>query len=196
VQVNPTKEITFAAGFQDANDLSGSYLQFSTLGGGQYGWFGYGAWSPTIGNWGQGTYSLLYYNLPSVPIQPRASDGLSFNAAQPISDKWGLLLRANTAWNSSFPIQSSIGGGAVLNDPLQRNPHDQIGLALVWNATNMALYQGTFARPSETLLEFYWAWSAYNTLLVTPNLQLYLQPALTPSNDLAAVFTIRVTQLF
>lgn len=195
-QVNPTKEITFAAGFQDNNDLSGSYVQFSTLGNGQYAWFGYGAWSPTVGTWGQGTYSLLYYNLPSVPIQPRAGDGLSFNAAQPIGDKWGLFLRANTAWNSSFPIQSSIGGGAVLNDPLQRSPHDQIGLAMVWNATNMSLYQNTFVRPSETMLEFYWTWTAYHTLLVTPNLQLFLQPALTPTDNLAAVFTIRLTQLF
>jgi len=42
-QINPTKQITFAAGVQDANDLSGSYIQFSTLGHGQYGWFGYGA---------------------------------------------------------------------------------------------------------------------------------------------------------
>ena len=67
---------------------------------------------------------------------------------------------------------------------------------MAWNATNMSLYSGTFVRPSETMMEVYWAWSARNTLLITPNIQLYLEPALMPSDNLAAVFTIRVTQLF
>lgn len=196
VQLNPTKDITFAAGFQDANDLSGSYLQFSTLGQGQYAWFGYAAFSPTIPKWGQGTYSLLYYSQPSVTIQPLASDGLSFNAAQPIGDKWGLFVRANTAWNSSFPIQSSIAGGFVYNDPLKRSPHDQIGVAMAWNATNMNFYQGTYVRPSETMVEAYWAFSIYRTFLLTPNVQFYFQPALTPNNNVAAVFSFRATQFF
>lgn len=195
-QFNPTPDFTFAAGFQDSNDFSGSYIQFSTAGQGQYGWFGYGAWTPTVGKWGQGSYSLLYYNQPGVTLQPRASEGLSFSASQPIGDKWGLFLRANTAWHSSFQIQSSIAGGFIYNDPLQRSSHDQIGFAVAWNAVNQALYSGTYVRPSETMMELYWAWSVYKTVLVTPNVQLYLQPALTPSSEVAAVFTIRVTQLF
>ena len=196
VQIDPTRDIILAAGFQDANDISGSYIQTSTLGQGQYAWFGYGAWTPTIPGWGQGTYSLLYYNQPSVTVQPIASECLALNAAQPIGDRLGLVVRANTAWRSSFAIQSSIAAGGVLNDPLRRSPADQIGLAMAWNATNMSLYAGTNTRPSETMLEFYWSWSVYRTLLITPDIQLYLQPALAPSADLSAVFTIRVTQLF
>ena len=196
VQVNPTREITLALGFQDANDLSASYIQTPTLGQGKYAWFGYAGWSPTISGWGEGTYSLLYYTMPSVPIQPIASEGLSFSASQPIGKQVGLFVRANTAWHSSFAIQSSIAAGGVLNDPLRRSPADQIGLAFAWNATNMSLYAGTNARPSETMLEAYWSWSVYRTLLITPDIQLYLQPALAPSSDISAVFTIRVTQLF
>ena len=105
-------------------------------------------------------------------------------------------MRANTAWQSSFAIQSSIAGGAVLNDPVQHSRHDQIGLAMAWNATNMSSFTGTFVRPSEIMLEAYWSWSVFRGFLVTPDVQLYLQPALAPSSDLAAVFTIRVTQLF
>lgn len=195
-QLNPTREITFAAGLQDANDFSGSYIQFPTVAQGQYAWFGYAAWSPTITDWGQGNYALLYYNQPGVSLQPLPSSGLSFSASQPIGDKVGLFLRANTAWQSSFAIQSSIAGGGVLNDPMQHSKHDQIGLAMSWNATNMSLFTGTFVRPSEIMLEAYWSWSVYRGFLVTPDVQLYLQPALVPTSDLAAVFTIRVTQLF
>jgi hypothetical protein len=195
-QLNPIKEITFAAGFQDANDFSGSYIQFPTVGQGQYAWFGYAAWSPTIKGRGQGNYALLYYNQPGVSLQPLPSSGLSFSASQKVDSRLGLFLRANTAWQSSFAIQSSIAGGVVLNDPVQHSKHDQIGLAMAWNATNMSLFAGTFVRPSETMVEAYWSWSLYHGFLITPDVQLYLQPALAPSNDLAAVFTIRVTHLF
>lgn len=195
-QLNPTREITLAAGFQDANDISGSYIQFPTVGQGQYAWFGYARWSPTIADWGRGKYALLYYSQPGTSLQPLASTGLSFSASQPIGDRLGLFVRANTAWQSSFAIQSSIAGGAVINDPVRHSKHDQIGLAMTWNATNMSLYPGTFVRPSETILEAYWSWSPYHSMLIAPDVQLYLQPALAPTNDLAAVFTIRVTQQF
>ena len=195
-QINPTREITFAAGFQDANDFSGSYIQFPTVGQGQYAWFGYAAWSPLFKDLGQGNYALLYYNQPGVSLQPLPSSGLSFSASQQMGDRVGLFLRANTAWQSSFAIQSSIAGGVVLNDPVRHSRHDQLGLAMAWNATNMSLFNGTFVRPSETMLEAYWSWSVVRGFLVTPDVQLYLQPALAPSNDLSAVFTIRATQLF
>lgn len=196
VQINPVKKITLAAGFQDNNDISGSYIQVSTFGNGQYAWFGYGAWSPTLGTWGQGTYSPLYFNLPGVPAQPPPGQGLSFNAAQPIGDRWGAFIRANTAWNSSVPIQSSIAGGLIYNDPLKRNSHDQIGLAVTWNTTKTSLFSGTFVRPSETVIEAYWTGTAFKTILVTPNVQVFLQPAFPSLEEVAAAFIVRVTQLF
>ena len=196
IQVSPTKELTFAAGFQDANNvLASNYIQFNTVGQGQYSWFLYGAWSPTFGKLGQGSYSLLYYNLPSVEMQPRASSGLSFSASQPFGEQWGLFLRANTVSNSSQYIQSSIAGGAVYNNPLGRAPLDQIGLGIAWNRVNQSLYAGTFARPSESMVELYWSWSVRH-LLITPDVQLYFQPALTPTQQVAAVFSLRATVLF
>ena len=196
VQINPTRALTFAAGFQDANNVAASnYIQFNTVGQGRYSWFLYGAWSPATGMLRQGSYSLLYYNLPSVEMQPQASSGLSFSASQPVGDKGGLFLRANTVWNSSQPIQSSVAGGAVYNNPLGRAPLDQIGLGFAWNRVNQALYAGTFTRPSESMVEFYWSWSVRH-LLITPDVQLYFQPALTPAEQVAAVFSLRVTVLF
>lgn len=181
VQLNPTEELTFAAGFQDANNvLASNYFQFNMVGQGQYSWFLYGAWSPTFGKLGQGSYSLLYYNFPSVEMRPQASSGLSFSASQPLGEQWGVFLRANTVWNSSQPIQSSLAAGAVYNNPLGRAPLDQIGLGLAWNRVNQALYAGTYANPRETMVELYWSWSVRH-LLITPDVQLYFQPALTPT---------------
>lgn len=208
LQLDPTDEVTLAAGFNDSNDPTGGYIRFDAIGQGSYAWFLYGAWSPDVGGpgkqkddgrnkgQGRGQYRLLYYNLPGVPARPRASDGLSFSASQPIGSKWGLFLRANTAWNSSFPVQSSVAAGAVYNDPLGRDPLDRIGIGFAWNRTNLSRTAAALARPSETMIELYWNWAVRENLLLTPNLQLYLQPALAPTEQIAAVFTLRITKLF
>ena len=196
-QLNLTKEVTFAGGFQDANNVAANYIQPGTFGSGQYAWFLYGAWSPTIAGVGKGQYALNYYNLPSVQAQPRAGDGFSFSASQNFGEKWGAFLRANTASNSSWRIQSSVAGGGVLNDPFGRYPLDQIGLGLAWNKTNMSLFApGTYVRQSETMMELYWATTFAGRLQVTADAQLYFQPALSRSDGMAAVFTLRVAALF
>jgi carbohydrate-selective porin OprB len=192
----PTNSVVLAAGFQDANNPSGSYIQFDTLGQGAYAWFLYGAYKPHIGAAGKGHYSLLYYNIPSVPAQPQPSVGFSFNAAQPIGSKLGLFLRANTASGNAISVASSVSGGAVIENPFGRDRLDRIGIALAWNQTNTAFYAGTFVRPSETMVELYWAWGIFRRILLTPDIQIYLQPALAPSDYVAAVFTLRITQLF
>ena len=195
-QIAPGREVTFAAGFHDANNRTGSSIAFDTAGQGAYSWFLYGALSPVVAGLGRGQYALFYYNLPSVAAQPRASDGLSFSASQPVGQDWGLFVRANTAWNSSFAVQSSIAVGGVLNHPLGRASAYQVGLGLTWNRTNTSLYPNGFARPSETMLEVYWNWSFDNHLLVTPGVQVFVQPALDPDAAMAAVFSLRVTKLF
>lgn len=194
-QVEPSRNVAFAAGVHEGQNLTGHYIQFDKIGQGPYAWFLYGAWSPDFGS-GRGSYALFYYSLPSVPAQPRGSDGLSFSASQPLGERWGVFLRANTAWNSSFAVQSSVALGAVLNDPLGRSTGDRIGIGVAWNRTNASLYSATSVRPSETMVELYWNWTVGRRLLLTPDIQWFLQPALTPQERMAAVFSLRLTQQF
>lgn len=196
VEVKPGKQVILAAGVQDANNVSGSYIQFGTLGQGSYAWLLYGGFSPTLEGLGRGIYSVIYYSQPGVWAQPQASEGVSFNAMQPLGRHWGVFVRANTAWGSSFAIQSSIAGGAVYNNPLGRNPLDQIGLGVAWNRTNTNVYPPTLARPSETMAEFYWNWTLVNGLQITPDIQVFLQPALAPGQGVTAVFSVRAALLF
>ncbi|MBV8186697.1 MAG: carbohydrate porin [Alphaproteobacteria bacterium] len=197
LHVYPGRHITLAAGFQDANNPSGSFVQFNTLGNGAYAWFLYAGQNPTIPGLGKGHYSFLYYNVPAVPTQPQPSVGYSFNAAQHLTDRLGVFLRANTASGNAVNVSSSVSGGAVLENPLGRDPSDRIGIALAWNEVNRSFFSNTaFTRPSETMLEFYWSWGLLRRFVITPDIQVYLQPALSPADYVAAVFTLRVTQLF
>jgi hypothetical protein len=192
----PTKRLVLAAGFQDANNPSGSYIQFDTFSQGAYAWFLYGAYNPRISEHSKGHYSLLYYNVPSVPAQREPSVGFSFNAAQSLGERLGLFLRANTASGNAIPVSSSVSGGAVIGNPVGRDPLDRIGIALAWNQTNTAFFGGTFVRPSETMIELYWAWDLFGRVQLTPDIQIYLQPARAPTEYAAAVFTLRITTLF
>jgi carbohydrate-selective porin OprB len=110
--------------------------------------------------------------------------------------KLGLFLRANTASGNAISVSSSVSGGAVFNDPLGRARFDRIGVALAWNQMNTAFHAGTFVRPSETMAELYWSWSLFRRILLTPDIQIYLQPALAPTDYVAAVISLRITQLF
>jgi hypothetical protein len=197
LHVYPGQHIVLAAGFQDANNPSGSYIQFDTFGQGAYAWFLYAGINPTIKGLGKGHYSFLYYNVPAVPAQPEPSVGLSFNAAQPLNDRFGVFLRANTASGNSVQVRSSVSGGAILEDPLRRGALlDRIGLAVAWNQVNTAFPGREFSRPSETMVEFYWSWGILPRLMLTPDIQVYIQPALAPADYAAVVLSLRLTQLF
>jgi hypothetical protein len=193
----PGRHFVLAAGFQDANNPSGSYVQFNTFGNGEYAWFLYAGHNPKIPGLGKGHYSLLYYNVPAVPAQPEPSVGWSFNAAQQLNDRLGVFLRANTASGNAVNVSTSVSGGAVLENPLGRDPLDRIGIALAWNEVNRNFFSSTaFTRPSETMVEFYWSWGFFRRFVVTPDIQVYLQPARSPADYVAAVFSLRLTQLF
>ncbi len=93
---------------------------------------------------------------------------------------------------------TSIAFGGVRNDPFGRYPLDQAGLAFAWDKTNFAATGVTSAeaRPSELVTEFYYAFTVFKGLQITPDMQLFFHPALSPNTATAAMFTIRSTFIF
>jgi hypothetical protein len=196
VQVNPTSEVSFAFGAQDANNVSGESIEFDTFGDGPWAWFGYAQWTPSFKGLGSAQYSLLYYEQPSVPAQPESTSGWSFNAVQNLDDTWGLFARANASTGSVAAIERSIAGGVIMNDPLGRNPDDQLGFGLAWNKTNKSVFTGVATRDSEVVAEAYWNFTVGKMLQIGPGIQVIPKPALDPGGDAAAVLSLRMTGLF
>jgi len=152
-----------------------------------------GEWAPNF--LGGGTYDLLGYSQPSVPQQPSNSQGVSFNAVQNIGSKWGLFLRANGASGTATPIETSVSWGGIYNNPFERNKLDQVGLGIFWDKTNLKAV-GQPARNAEWGAELYYSYTVFKGLRLTPDIQLYFDPALRPGAGPAAVFTIRTTAFF
>jgi hypothetical protein len=189
----PDQQFAIAGGLQGASNPAGNTLSTRGFATGKYAYFMAGEWAPNF--LGGGTYGLIGYYQPSVPQQPGDSPGVSFSAAQNIDSKWGLFLRANGAGGTAIPIETSVAWGGIYNNPLGRNKLDQAGLGMFWNKTNFKAV-GQPARNAEWGSEFYYSYTVFKGLRLTPDIQLYFDPALKPGAGPAAVFTIRTTAFF
>lgn len=189
VTVNPTNELSISMGMQTAEENASEQINFKNLGK-KYAAFGTFSYSPKIPGLGSGTYSALLYYQPSVEGTPESSVGFSFSALQNINEKVAVFASFNHA-NASSSIESSILGGLVIYNPLNRNPDDQIGLVAGYNWLNEAAV-GENARNSETIIETYWAWGFTQYMQIIPDIQLYIKPALDREKDAAAVFSLGV----
>jgi len=189
----PDQQFTFAGGFQGATNVAGNAISTRGFATGKYAYFMAGEWAPDF--LGGGAYSLLGYYQPSVPQQPTNSPGVSFSAVQNIDPKWGLFLRANGAGGTAIPIETSVAWGGIYNNPLGRNKLDQAGLGIFCDKTNLKAV-GQPARNAEWGSELYYSYTIFKGLRLTPDVQLYFDPALKPGAGPAAVFTIRTTAFF
>ena len=189
----PDQQFVFAGGFQGATSVTGESLTTGGFSTGKYAYFLEGEWTPKL--LGSGDYSLLGYAQPSVPQQPTNSRGLSFNAVQNIDAKWGLFLRANYASGTAIPIAASVAWGEIYNNPFHRNKLDQVGFGIFWDKTNLEEVRQS-ARSAEWGTELYYNYTIFKGLRLTPDVQVYFDPALNLGAGPAAVFTIRTTAFF
>lgn len=183
LQATPNSEWTFAVGAQDATNVDGISVRFNNLNEEHYATFGYIAYSPTIKGLGAGQYSVLLYNQPWVEEQKQTTNGWSVNLSQAIGDKLTVFGRVNGVSGSTAEINQSWVLGMVYNNPLDRNPLDQIGLAFAYNKIDGKAVGEELSHDSEKVLEAYWAWGISKWMTITPDIQFYIDPALNPKSD-------------
>lgn len=196
VQITPNQDWSFALGFQDATNITGDRISSSNLDEKHFTTFGYIAYSPTISGLGDGQYSFLYYNQPWVEDQPQTTNGWSVNASQNIGDKWSVFSRINGVSGEIEEIDNSYILGAVMNNPFNRNPLDQIGFAAGLNHISEDAVGENLEHNWEKVLEGYLTLGVSKWMTLTPDVQIYFDPALSPKSDNAFVFSVRATVFF
>jgi carbohydrate-selective porin OprB len=189
LQITPNSKLAFAGGFQEATNVTADTIE-ANLGTGKYAYFLSGQWTP--GFLSGGNYSFLFYHQPFVPQQPSSSYGYSLSAVQNINSDWGLFMRINNASGDPSAILTSLAGGVTVNNPFGRNELDRLGFGVAEDWTNKNVTGGP-ARKTEALLESYYNFTVSKPLQLTPDVQVYFNPALAQTTDIAAVFTLRVT---
>ena len=196
IQFTPNSDWSFTVGMQNARNITGQTLSGKGWGDKRFTTFGSISYTPTI-NGQSGQYSVMVYNQPNVPTQPENSVGWSVNLSQNITEKWGVFMRANAATGDAMPISQSYVVGGVLNDPMNRNSQDQIGLAMAYNKVSKAFFNvATPMRRFETVLESFWNIGITQFFSIAPDVQLYIHPASKTDRDFGTVFSLRGTFQF
>lgn len=196
VQITPNSEWTFVAGAQDGTNISGESISTRNLNESHYTTFGSISYTPTIKGLGAGQYSVLVYNQPYVDLQKQTTNGWSLNLSQDLNEKWAVFGRVNGVSGSRAEIDQSWVVGAVLNNPIDRNPLDQIGMAFAYNKINEDAVGEPLSSNSEKVVEAYWAWGVSKWMTLTPDIQFYIDPALNPKSNYDTVISLRGTVFF
>ena len=195
-QMSPNDEWTFAFGGQDGTNVDAPSIRVNDLNENHYTTFGYVAYSPTIKGLGKTEISLLVYNQPWVREQQQTTNGWSLNLSQNIGEKLSLFARINETSGDVEEIRQSWVLGGVYNNPLNRNELDQIGLAFAYNKLDEKAVGENLQHKSEQIVEAFWTWGIGNYIAITPDVQLYINPALKQSSDYGFATSLRATVYF
>jgi hypothetical protein len=193
---DPNGQFNFAVGGQGGTDLNGGSLTSRGIEQGRMVKWGNAQWTPKFPSLGDGIYSLLVYEQPFVPNVSGRSTGISLSISQDLTDRYGAFLRINNATGSDIPIRTSYAGGFVWNNPIRRNRSDQVGVAIGWDKTNHGLVGSTGVRDGEWVSEIFYKATIFKGMHITPDIQVFWNPALAPHADPEAVFTVRTTITF
>ena len=194
ISITPNEKINLTFGAQSAWNVSGNRLAFGDLKKDKATPFV----SVTFNDSNRlGSYqaSGLFYYQPNVSDQPGSARGWSFNFEQNIGQKWAVFMRANGVNKGLTGFNQSYMAGGVLNNPFNRNNLDQMGFAYGLNKINKSSYT-TPVRSVENVLEAYWSFGISSFVIITPDVQFYINPALNQKSNTATVASLRATFLF
>jgi porin len=188
-------QFQIAGGVQGATNLSGRAISTRGYETEKLLYWGNVQWKPNFPGLGEGTYSLLVYQQPFIDGVSDRSTGISLSASQALTERYGVFLRINNATGHDLMVRTSYAVGGIVNDPFKLNPGDQAGLALGWDKTNRSNL-GSGPRDGEFATELYYNYTLFKALHLTPDVQVFWNPALDRNSSTAAVFTLRTTLSF
>jgi len=120
--------------------------------------------------------------------QAQVSDGwgLSFSFSRLFADKWEPFFRAGYAKDGGALWERSISAGIGC---YTRKKGDMLGVGLNWSRPN----EDTLGPEldDQYTAELYYRFQVLKVLAITPDVQMLINPALNPDEDLIAVFGIR-----
>lgn len=193
-QYNASATVQFVGGLQTARDEDNPRFSTTGLGSGQYAHLAHVQWTPKFGELGPAQYSLTFYDSPAIGEQAR-SVGWSFNAVQNLNDTWAIFGRANASHEKDSKPRHTFAAGFAINNPLGRNPGDQIGIAYGGGTQKRAISR-LLGLPDEKVLEAYWNWNLASGLMLTPDVQYIRHPGFMPGHDNALIVSLRALVTF
>jgi porin len=117
--------------------------------------------------------------------------GLNFSASYWFHDTWLPFLRAGYAKDGGSLLEASVSAGVGYQPVAGR---DLLGFALNWGKPNEDTFGGDL--DDQLAAELFYRVQIVEHLQITPSVQLLVNPALNPDDDVLAVFGIRARVSF
>lgn len=177
------EDVFLGGALVDANG-QGEFLDFHSFSQGEYMSNVSVAWKPTIRGLGPGSYQFTIYYIDATDSAPY-SRGIGINLEQSLSDDWAVFFKYNQSDKRQPLIRKSAAGGIMWTNPLGWG-EDWLGFGAVWSEpTDQTLRD-------EYVLESFWRMQMTPAVQFTSGVQLWLNPSMTPGDDLQAAFTLRL----
>ena len=204
------KQLVLAGGFQGATDITATTITTQGFATGKYAYFGSAQMTPIFfwaaGSPHYGTRSLRCHNCRADRRACRSTRCSTWapigvcSCAPTTRPDWLIPSRPRSPANSSDKI--SFRGTSGTSSGL-----DCSGAKPIWRLSRPRCHPWWRLIPSrqrpvggvrgaEWGLDVYYRYSIFRGLQVSPDLQIYFNPAFNPANSPVAVFTIRSTFLF
>lgn len=180
-QINPREDITLMAGLQDAANITGERIDFSSAFSGRYMTFFIADY-----NAASGKYGIMLYHQPSVAEQPGGNYGGSINIERDLTAKTVLFTRLSAAGK-----RRSYALGASYKNPLERNELDAVTIAAAYNKLTGVIMGVPEDGAWETVFEAQWVWGFSKWLSITPDIQIYPKAGLDGGRRWISVFSLR-----
>ncbi len=167
----------------DANG-KGAFLDFDSFFQGDTMSSAYLAFEPQIGCLGKGKYQVALHVIDATDSTPY-SRFFGVNAEQSLGDDWAVFAKYNRADKRKPAVRQSGAGGIIWKNPFGF-PEDWVGVGVGWSdPTNPSLRD-------EYVAEAFWRTQLTPLVQISPSVQFWFDPSLTPDEDFQSVFTIRL----
>lgn len=201
VTYRPVPNLTVITGLQDTTNYFPQNISVKNIKDNKWTNFLYASWTPHLTDYGKTVITGWVYHSPAIPKYSgqfnkafsKPADGWAFTIRQDIN-KWTLFGKINGSTGNRMCIEQSYVLNVMYNNPLNRNHLDQIGIGFA--ANKVSGMNPNAVRSWENVLETYWTWGVSDFMTITPDVQLYINPALTKKRNTAMVGSIQTKFLF
>jgi porin len=190
--VYPTKEIYIAAGLHDANGKRTTAGFDTFFGDGEYFSAVELGWTPNDGKANEGLYHLTFWTIDARQSVNKQSDrGVALTLEQQVGCDGNVVpfFRYAYAHRGINPIRQNASVGVGFEEIFGQND-DLIGTAFSWERPS-----DRTKRDQYVFEVFYRVWITPLTHL-TPDIQVVMDPANSPTKDAVTIFGLRLRTLF
>lgn len=200
VTFQPMDNLILRAGTQDTTNYFPQNISLKNINENKWTSFIWGTFSSNFIDIGKTVFTGWIYHSPKIPKYSgkfnrayEKANGYNLSIRQNIGKKTVLFVKANAATGNRMPVKQSYAFEMLYLDPFNRNTLDQIGAGIALNKTSHL--NKNVKRSVENVAEFYYAFGLSNKIVIQPDIEFYINPALTRETRLVTVTSLTLKLL-